>query len=189
MRKLILVKHAAPEKLPDVPSHEWPLSAEGRRKSRLLADRLAGHAPAVVVSSVEPKAAETGRVVADALAVPFRTAPGLEEHDRADVPLMATREFISYMELVFRKPDELVLGGETADQALTRFAAAVDTALAAEADRDVAVVTHGTVLALYAGRKAGLDPFQLWRRLGLPSFMVFELPAWRVEETCESVER
>jgi broad specificity phosphatase PhoE len=38
----------------------------------------------------------------------------------------------------------------------------------------VAVVTHGTVIALYVAELTGEDPFTLWRRMGLPSFAVLD---------------
>ncbi|CAN5257619.1 hypothetical protein BH18CHL2_BH18CHL2_01900 [soil metagenome] len=50
-----------------------------------------------------------------------------------------------------------------------RFAAAVD-ALDSEGDR--IIVAHGTVIALYVSRVAGIDPYSLWQSLGLPSYVV-----------------
>ena len=189
MPKLILVKHAKPLVQPEVPSHEWPLSDEGRRQCQTLADRLRRqHPPQVVVASTEPKAAETGRLLADALGVPFDTAPDLHEHDRGNVPHMPTREFISYMALFFKRPTERVLGRETAEEARSRFGQAVRSVLESYDGRDVIIVTHGTVLALYAAEVAKTDPYLLWRQMGLPSFVVFELlPEARVVERVDTI--
>src|SRR4051794_25818359 len=93
-RKLILVKHAPPEVVPGVAPEKWTLSAKGRDLCAPLADQLAAHAPAVIVSSEEPKAAETARLVAERLNVPWHTAHGLHEHDRSNVPHMRSGEFI-----------------------------------------------------------------------------------------------
>jgi broad specificity phosphatase PhoE len=111
---------------------------------------------------------------------------GLEEHDRRDVPHMESREFISMVALLFSQPERLVLGNETADEAYARFGEAIDGIIEREAG-DVAVVTHGTVISLFAQRRAKVEPFGLWRRMGLPSFIVFEVPGWRVAEVCERV--
>jgi broad specificity phosphatase PhoE len=172
MRKLILVKHAPPEVVPEVPPEQWSLSAKGRDDCALLADRLAAHEPAVIVSSEEPKAAETARLVAERLNVPWHTASGLHEHDRSNVPHMRSGEFISMMELFFRRPGELVLGRETAEEARDRFEAAVQRVLGDHPAGNVAVVSHGTVIALLLSDQTNRGAFQTWRGMGLPSFAV-----------------
>lgn len=173
MRKLILIKHARPAVEPRVPSDQWRLGPDGRAACAPLADALRPLAPAAVFSSVEPKARETADLLAAALGLSPRTAGNLHEHDRSNVPHLDTREFISSMAQVFREPGRLVLGRETADQACTRFAAAIDSLLKATPG-DLAVVTHGTVIALFAHRRAAQDPFTLWRAMGQPSFLVLD---------------
>ena len=136
-----------------------------------------------MVSSTEPKAVETAQLVSEALKIPTETAPDLHEHDRSNVPHMRSSEFISSMELFFRRPDELVLGNETAREAEDRFTAAVEAALAMDqASNSIAIVSHGTVIALMLARRTNRPAFQLWREWGLPSFAVMELPEWRVAE-------
>lgn len=182
MRHLILIKHASPQVQPDLPPEQWPLSEEGKAKCEALARQIAALSPGVVVSSEELKAAETGRVVAEHLGVPHRTAPDLHEHDRSNVPQLRTAEFISMMELVFRRPRELVLGKETAVAALSRFQSALDEVLMEHPEGNVAVVSHGTVIALMLEK---LDPkrkgFEVWRAMKLPSFVVLSLPGMGVE--------
>ena len=137
---------------------------------------MRAYQPGIVISSLEPKADETGELVAGQLALPFEAIEGLHEHDRSNVPHMPSREFISLMELFFRRPAERVLGRETADEALRRFEAAVGRVLADHADESVAVVSHGTVIALFVAKRAGGKAFDLWRQMGLPSFRVLGLP-------------
>ena len=186
MRKLILIKHARPQVEADLPSSEWRLSDEGRLACPALAQRVAAHEPAIIISSDEPKAMETAQLVAEAMGKPFRTALDLHEHERDNVPYMPTREFISWMAVFFKKPREQVLGDESADEALERFGGAVDSVLAANPEGNIATVTHGTVIALLAASRAGMDGYQLWRRMQLPSYLVFTVPGW---ELVESVER
>ncbi len=188
MPKLILIKHAPPQIEPGVSSHEWKLSPAGRERAAALAERLRPHAPAVVFTSDEPKAIETAEIVATALGVPHEVAADLEEHDRSNVPQMPTREFISSMALFFKKPSELVLGRETAEQAQRRVTVAIDRILSENSKRDVAVVTHGTVLALYLAPIMEGDPFDLWRRLGLPSYVALDAESLEVIETVERVQ-
>ena len=121
MRKLILIKHASPLVDPAKSSEHWPLSDKGKSACEPLADALRPHEPAIVVASTEPKARETAELIASRLRVPTETAPDLHEHDRSNVPHMRSGEFISHIELFFRRPDELVLGQEAADDVLDRF--------------------------------------------------------------------
>jgi broad specificity phosphatase PhoE len=187
MRRLILIKHARPHVDPQVASEQWTLGEEGRAAAAQLAERLRTYPFARLVSSREPKAVETARIVGEALGRPVEEANDLFEHDRSNVPHMESRAFISMVALFFKQPDRLVLGEETADEAYERFAAAVDGVIAGQPEGDVAIVTHGTVLALFAERRAKQEPFALWRRMGLPSFLVLEMPGWRVAELIERV--
>jgi broad specificity phosphatase PhoE len=187
MRNLILVKHCPPEVVPDVPSEQWHLSEKGRALAAPLADALRDHAPAVVVSSEEPKAAETAQLIAERLNIPWHTAPGLHEHDRSNVPHMRSGEFISMMELFFRRPGELVLGRETADQARSRFEAAMQRVLEAHPVGSVAVVSHGTVIALMLEGKGKRSAFEVWRSMGLPSLGVLSVPALSLESTVDRI--
>jgi 2,3-bisphosphoglycerate-dependent phosphoglycerate mutase len=189
MSKLILIKHAPPEVDPNVSSEQWHLGEKGRRLCGSLAERVKKYAVSEVVTSAEPKAVETGQELAKLLGVATRVQEGLEEHDRSGVPHMRSGEFISMMELMFRRPDELVLGNETADEALGRFEEAIDEVLARRAEGTAAVVTHGTVLALFLARhNPDRNGFLLWRQLGLPSVVVVNASDFRIEEMIEKVE-
>ena len=187
MRRLILIKHASPYVVPGTPPERWRLSDRGIEACAPLAERVRPHAPAVIVTSAEPKAAETGKLVGERLNVPVEEADGLEEHDRSNVPHMRSGEFISHMELFFRRPRELVLGSETADEAAERFAAAVDAVLANHPAGNIAVVSHGTVLALFIAQHTKQNGFELWRRLGLPSMVAMDVPGFGVVEMVEKV--
>ena len=186
MRKLILVKHAKPEVVPDVSSEQWHLSPQGKQQCVPLADALARHEPAVIVSSTEPKAVETAKILSERLNVPHETGSDLFEHDRSNVPHMRSGEFISHVELFFRQPDELVLGLESGNEAEARFRAAVENVVARHASGNVAIVSHGTVIALFLAADAK-ERFRLWRQLGLPSFAVVSLPDYKLLETVERV--
>ena len=174
MPKLLLIKHAKPLVDPTVPSHEWGLSDEGRSQCAALADRLRPHATTLIFSSDEPKAVETAELLAKHLNVPHQPAPGLHEHDRSDVPQMRTGEFISAMAHFFQHPTQKVLGLESAHRCATRFNNAVHALKERHPADTLAVVTHGTVLALHLADLTDQDPFQLWRRMQLPSYAVID---------------
>jgi broad specificity phosphatase PhoE len=175
LQTLVLVKHARPAANPDIPAALWELSDAGRATCELLARALEAWQPEALIASEEPKAAETARLTAAWLGVPWRTAPGLHEHDRAGAPYFADEAaFAAAIEALFLRPDQRVYGLESASEALARFSAALDVAVEEYTGRSVAIVAHGTVIALYTaslwglGARAGYD---LWRRLGLPSLV------------------
>lgn len=187
MRKFILIKHASPLVIPGTPTEEWKLSDKGKESCVPLADALRAHDPSIIVSSDEPKAEETALLIANQLNVPTETAPNLHEHDRTNVPHMRSGEFISHMELLFRRPDERVLGRESADEAFDRFSDAIDDVLEKHNTGNIAVVSHGTVIALFVAEHTGRNPFELWRTMGLPSFVVLTLPDLELESLVERI--
>jgi len=187
MSKLILIKHATPLKDVTKASHLWRLSDRGREDAKRLGERLRDGAVDVVITSTEPKAEETGRIVAEVLGVACESANGLHEHDRSNVPVMQTREFISMVALFFSEPRRLVLGKETAEAARQRFDRALDDVMQSHDGKNVAIVTHGTVMALFLQEYTDEDPFRLWRRLQLPSYVVLDWPDGAVDEIVESI--
>ncbi len=44
------------------------------------------------------------------------------------------------------------------------------------------------MISLFVARHAAVEPFPLWRRLGLPSFVVLAVPALALLEVIERVE-
>jgi len=189
MRKLILVRHSAPEIVSDVSANQWHLSNTGRLRCRKLAERLAVHAPDVIVSSLEPKATETGQIIADILGKPFETAENLHEHERSNVGLFGTKQqFEARVARFFENPRRLIFGEETADEAHRRFAKAVASVIRKHPGGNLAIVTHGTVMSLFVARAIGLEPFPFWKRLGLPAFVVLSLPGFGLLTVVENVE-
>jgi broad specificity phosphatase PhoE len=186
--RLILVKHSLPAIDPATPAETWPLSAEGRRRCGPLAALLAPDQPSAIVASQEPKATETAAIVAGRLGVPFETFPGLHEHVRTNVGWLGAAAFAETVARCVARPDELVFGQETANQARDRFAAAVGCVLARHPSGSVAVVAHGTVISLFVAARAGLDPFALWRRLGLPAVVVLARPDLALLTVVEKID-
>lgn len=175
MGRLYLIRHSVPAVEPGVPPREWRLSDDGRARAERLAERLAGAGIARFATSDEPKARATGELIAARLGLPVETAPGLHEQDRAGAPHLSAGDFARAIADVFARPGERVFGRESADEAHDRFAAAVGAALARWGD-DLALVGHGTVMALYIARRNRRDPHALWRSLGMPCCAVLDLP-------------
>lgn len=188
-RHLILVKHAMPQVDVDTPGHLWHLRPEGVAAAGTLALRLlARYSPSTVVASLEPKATQTGSVIAERLRLPFATAEGLHEHDRRATGFLARDDFAARMRDLFAQPDQVVFGSESASAALTRFAAAIDQVIAKDTSGgDIVIVSHGTVMSLFVGKRAAVDPTNLWSTLGLPSYVSLELPNYRIVEIIATI--
>ena len=161
----------------------WRLSDEGRGRCVSLAEKLRPHEPGFVVSSDEPKATETAKLVAARLGVRSAVRPGLHEHDRTGAPFLDNGEFYRTAKGFFRNQGGLVWGNETADGAAVRFEAAVRGVLEERGEGALAIVAHGAVISLLIARHNGIDAYDLWRGLGLPSFCVLSAPGFRLQET------
>jgi broad specificity phosphatase PhoE len=166
---LLLVRHSAPKVDPDVPSEEWRLSEEGRRRCAPLAERLARHDPRVLLASTEPKARETAELVAPTLGLEVQLSDAVRETSRRTVGWLAPEQIDRGIRELFERPGEVVFGEESAEAALARFEEAV-----AGLSEPAVVVTHGTVLSLYAAPRIGRDAYELWSSLELPD--IVEVP-------------
>jgi broad specificity phosphatase PhoE len=172
---MIMMRHTSVNVNPAIPSREWRLSAEGRQRAQTLAQQVAIYKPTAVISSHETKAQETAAIIASTLGLPQRTADGLHEHVRHTF-IADPAEWDAAVAAFFARPNELVLGTETARQAQSRFETAVENTLRQYAAGNLIIVTHGTVLTLFlAHHDPTLDPYQTWKSLTLPCFFVLSL--------------
>ena len=174
-KHLILVKHSVPAIVGDQPASSWRLSEPGRLRARQLAEELKKFEPETIVSSDEPKARETAEIVGRDLGLGIQIIHDLHEHDRSNVPYLSLDAFQSSIRQLFQEPDQLVFGNETADQAYTRFYSALHSILNENKNKTVVVVTHGTVISLFVARLTGSSELELWKKLGLPSFVALDL--------------
>ena len=182
MRRLILIRHSVPEIRRDVPAAEWRLSREGVDRARAFARQLDPSGAGRVFTSREPKAVETARALAEAWELAIEEVAGLQEHERPHAQMLSRDVFERRIAELFSKPDQLVLGAETADQARRRFTAAVMRLLTRHAG-DVIVVSHGTVITLFVAEVAGVEPFAFWKRQEMPFAVTLTLPELRLERT------
>jgi len=119
-------------------------------------------------------------LVAAHLGIGYKVDEGLHEHERHTAGYLAAADFHAAIERLFAHPESLVFGEETARQAQDRFAHAVEQAVGRYPRETIAVVAHGTVISLFAALHADIDPFPLWQQLGLPSFVTFVAPRYRL---------
>ena len=169
---LVLVKHARPDVDPARPAAEWTLGVDGMEGSLRAAERLRPLPIDLVVSSVEPKATETGRIIAESLDRPWQTGHDLHEHVRRSTGYLDRPSFEAAIRRFFDEPGAVVFGDESADRAFARFSSAVDALVRAHHGKRLCVVAHGTVISLLLSRRYGVDAWSTWKSLDTPSFVV-----------------
>ena len=162
-KRLILVRHTAVELREGVPPEEWLPSAEGLEAARRLAASDVFQGVTLVASSPEPKAVATAEPIADAAGAPLRVEPDLRESERPVIPLISAHEHAALVGS-YLSGEELA-GWEPVASVRDRMTRCVDR-LQAEAEGDLAVVSHGRALALFLG----LSPEE-WARLELPAIV------------------
>ena len=188
MPHLILIRHSNSKLDPDIPPYEWGLTDQGRQRCIPLAEQVRPYTPDVVVTSDEPKAIQTGQIVAEILDFPCQLAAGLHEHQLEGGPLMSGDQFRATVATLFARPADLIFGLETANEALNRFSRAVESILAKYPEQNIAIVSHGTVLSLFYGQITGEDACKFWQTLGLPAFYVVSRPDFRLISTVMQIQ-
>jgi len=181
MPNLVFIRHSQTQPDTETPSRLWKLTEEGRRRCGPLAEQLTHFNLDVIVTSMEPKAIETGKLVAQRLGIPCQVMENLHEHERETAPYFETREeFLAAVASLFTRPTELVFGDETALEAQMRFEGAVESTLAAFPWENIAIVTHGTVLSLFASQHTGQNIYPYWQSLGMPAIVAFSYPEMKL---------
>jgi broad specificity phosphatase PhoE len=172
---LTLIRHSLPEIEKDRPARAWRLSEEGRTRARRLADVLKSHGFDFIATSHEPKAVETAQILADQCRLKPLVIPGLHEHERGITPYLSKPNFEAVVREFFEKTNIPVFGDETADQAHERFSGAVHSILSENKKSKIAIVAHGTVIALFVSRLTGKSGFKIWSELEMPCFVVLDM--------------
>ena len=188
MPQLVLVKHSNSDHNPWQPAADWPLTAEGLRRCRPLAQHLKPYRAKRLYSSPMLKALQTAQRVALELDdLPLSECPLLAEHSRqSNAPYGSLAEFHARMKRLFAAPNELAFGDETAEEAKHRFQRGIETILEnSNSAENIVVISHGTVIVLFSAHYNPIDSYHLWQRLKMPSLVVLELPDFRISRVIE----
>ena len=192
MPKLVLVRHSISNHNSLQAPEDWDLTDEGVARCRTLAQHIKPYRPRRLFTSPMPKTRQTATSVSQALGdIPLYEEALLAEHSRrSNAPYGSQDAFDARMKRLFAEPDRLVFGEETARQAEERFRLAIETVLdLVDAHENIVVVTHGTVMSLFAARYNAIDSFELWQRLEMPSLLELDLPDFRLTKVIEDAGR
>lgn len=171
--RLILIRHAEPVNDTSKPASDWPISDAGRQDGRRLGRELAPLGIGTIISSREPKSVGTSEEVAAELGLRFAVAPDLHEHERDRRDWLGDDAWHELLRNFFDNPSTLVFGNETAAEALDRFSSGLEQAILSHyrGDGTIAVVSHGTVISLFAARHLGQPPYSIWKSLQMPDYV------------------
>jgi broad specificity phosphatase PhoE len=180
--KVVLVRHAAVEAGPGIPSAWWPLSAEGLAGARALSRERLWQPLGRIFTSPELKAMETAHIIAGLNGMTVTAIEDLREVERPagqwfgdDYPggyPAAVRDY-------FARPAEATHGWEPPAMAQERIRACIDELRAWEPG-GFAVAGHGLTLSLYVAAVTGAGPWAIWPTIALPDYAVLDPEAGRL---------
>ena len=156
MSHLVYVSHPNVHIDPTVPVPEWGLSAEGRRRTRLMLGHDWTASIGRVVSSPERKAIETADLIASHLGLEVEVRARSGEIDRSSTGFVPHDRHEALAGRLFGEPDLSADGWETARAAQHRIVTELADLLIDDGP-DVVVVGHGGVGTLLLCHVAGLD--------------------------------
>lgn len=180
-RRLLLARHAAPERPQRIGEPDLPLSELGRRQGWALAQRLRDEPVVVLCSSPYRRALETALVLGEALGTEPQVDERLREWDAGQWnglrPDQVLALFGDGWTHEARNPNFAPPGGESAAQVAGRVQQALDDLRARQTDGHLLLVAHSGVLAVLVHLLLGL-PLEAWGqvtyRLDYASLTVFE---------------
>lgn len=179
----MLVRHAMPIVFPDQPAGSWRLGAEGRAQVSDLVITIALHRPDLIATSTEPKAIDTGGIIAAELHLECSIVVGFHEQGGDSVPFIDDPdEFRKTVKRHFELADRAILGSESSDVAARRIRTALDlVSMRFPEARLPLIVSHGRVMAAFLGDLTGQDPCDIWKELTFPDLIRVDLTARRFE--------
>ncbi|MGI8486842.1 MAG: histidine phosphatase family protein, partial [Thermomicrobiales bacterium] len=124
----------------------------------------------------EQKARQTGDEIAHVLGIPIASDEDLREQGIGTLPYLTDDAFRDAVRTHFKRPDEIVLGQESARDAGERLARAIGKAVARSPEtlNPSIVVTHGRVLSSYLSQLTGMDAIAIWESLRMPDALVVD---------------
>ena len=174
---IYLVRHAHARWAPD---EMRPLSPEGARAAEELADHLAVHPVAHIVSSNSLRAQQTVAPLAKLLALPVVLEPDLRER-RLVAPALSAQvfrgeeAFRAAVRATWEDPNFAHPGGESNAAAQARGVAALQRLRRSHSDRHMVLSTHGNLLSLILQHFDPSIDYDFWASLRTPDVVVLTI--------------
>jgi broad specificity phosphatase PhoE len=168
-----LVRHAPPRMDRSAPPWEWVLAPSATEAAARLRDADVLPRDAWWVSSREPKAVQTARLLTD---LEVHVDPDLGEATR-DAEFLGMDEFTARVLRSFAAPDlPAAPGWEPLTATMSRVVRAAERAVWLAAGRDVVLVGHGTAQTMLVSALTGEPPdVPAWREMRMPDHCALDL--------------
>lgn len=165
------LRHAETEKNPNIPAVKWSLSKNGLMQAEKISKNEIFNNIDVIFSSEEEKAFQTAEPIAHKLGKKIVRMPEFNEVKRGD-NFLTKEEFEKLKREKLEDLDCKKDGGESGREAIERFESAIKNINDAHSEKNVLIVSHGTILALYFAKMTGNFPdiYQRWQ--------IMEFCAW-----------
>lgn len=166
MRAVCFITHPNVVINPEIPIPRWSLSQQGKERMKMLLAKPWTRNVSSIYCSTEQKAIDGAEILAEHLSIPYQMLNELGEIDRSSTGYLPRSEFEATVDLFFANPDKSMRGWETAFEAQQRIVRAIERIIENDtSDRDIAIVSHGGVGALYLCHLKGC---QISRNEGQP---------------------
>jgi broad specificity phosphatase PhoE len=174
MTLLHLVRHGVPDVRPQLPAHEWSLSAEARPGMLALWDSGVLPSGASWSSSPEPKASETARFLTDREIV---TVDSLREHVRPTGWWDNDRDFRVAVRTAFEHPQSPAWPGwEPLECTRERVTSAILRLVVNASSPHLVAVGHGTAWTVLVSELTGSAPdLDAWETMLMPDHCVLDV--------------
>lgn len=148
MSKLIFLRHAETQKDPSINAALWGLSEKGKQQAIDIANNpLLSEVDVIYVSS-EPKTLHTVDFLLKKLKLKPIQNESFDEVRRGD-GFYSKDDFENEKKLQLSDLSYKAFGGESCEDALSRFKKGIDEVLGNNNQQKVLIVTHGTILNVY----------------------------------------
>jgi broad specificity phosphatase PhoE len=171
----MFIRHSKTAVDPAVPIVLWGLADIGIDRTHELATTNAVKEIDVLYSSFQTKAIETMVYLAKPNHIPMRTHKDLTEITSFTNKFYTGDTYMRQIEQYYNGEIDRIADGETIQEALSRFVAALEEIVAKEAgSKMIGIVTHGYILSFFTGQYSDLQPFDLHHSIQQPDIAEFD---------------
>lgn len=169
---LIFLRHASTKKDATLPIEHWVVKEESMPDIVRLADSGVFDNVDQIYASTERKAVQTAEPFAKRLNKSVTQVAELGEIKRPGSEKLSTEEYKKIKLQIFENMDFTTEGWETANQALERFSQAIGKIDSQNENKEILIVSHGTVMTLYFAKLQGQlgNIFARWKDLEFGSW-------------------
>ena len=176
MSQVYLVRHSESAVDPSRPPEQWDLTVRGQELAARLAASQEWKRMSAVACSEEPKAKMTATLIAEHWHKPLVPDQRFREVTR---PFSDTTREFEEMVAEYLKGRALP-AWEQISEAANRFQSGLAD-LRKKHRGDVAVVSHGTIMAVYLSRSLGIRfSGREWSKIAMPDVCVIDVEAGRI---------